>query len=247
MGQPSVVSKNVEPADPPASLEDYLPAYPDKDVLAARFDEIREFVESKEGPDKTCSRLLAAVYGGAFFVKFSKAPGSVTPHYGCEGGLMASVVRVADTCTRLFQAYGLSDQESVVLLTAALLHRIGGVDAYEFADCMPTETENGVLIGVKNLTLLRVKSAAQRVKAATEKDAASPAVDDGVVRRIIHCVVSHDEVGVLPMTKEALILHAAWKADSEVVEAVDFISNDQNAGSPFTAWDPARRRRYYRG
>ena len=60
-------------------------------------------------------------------------------------------------------------------------------------------------------------------------------------------MLSLEGEGVTPMTKEALMLHSAWKVDSQMVEALDFIDSDVNEGDDFTAWDPTLRRRYYTG
>jgi 23S rRNA maturation-related 3'-5' exoribonuclease YhaM len=247
LGAPSVISRNIEKTDRPDDLDDYIAVYVDADAFADRFDQIRDEIEElEEDGDETCSRLVKAVYNGSFFIKFGNAPGSTKPHYGCVSGLLASIVRVADACTRMADLYNLTNPEKALMYAAALLHRVGGVDAYEFNDCMPAETTRGVLVGVKNLTFMRVYSAVRRIM-ATDKKGNAPPVSQDIVMRLMHAVASHDSVGVEPMTKEALVLNAAWRADSEVVEAVDFIANDLNEQDDFTAFDPARGRRYYRG
>ena len=49
------------------------------------------------------------------------------------------------------------------------------------------------------------------------------------------------------MTKEAMALNSAYRLDSEMVHAMDFVENDMNDSEDFTAFDPVLRRRYYTG
>jgi hypothetical protein len=50
-----------------------------------------------------------------------------------------------------------------------------------------------------------------------------------------------------PMTKEAIILAAAYRMDNELVEAIEFMANDTNTSEKFTAYDASMGRRYYMG
>ena len=248
MGNPSVVAKNIEMQDVPVDLSDYIPVYDDISDSAERFDVVRKKLaelEAKTG-DGTSGTLVDEVYGNAaFFDRFVKAPGSARPHYGRQGGLLAGTVRVAEACMRMADSYGLNDRERCVLLASVLLYRIGAIDAFEFKDCMPAQTKRGALLGLNNLTMTRVSSALKRVVAAKSKGGNVP--DQEVCMRVLHAVSSHDARCVLPMTKEAMVLSAAHRADSEMVDAMDFIANDQNVAEEFTAWDPSMGRKYYTG
>lgn len=248
MGNPSLIAKNIEKTDVPEDLSEYLPVYDDSDDHAGRFDAIRKELaelETKMG-DSTAGMLVDEVYGNAaFFERFVAAPGSARPHYGRQGGLLACTVRVAEACQKMAGSYGLGDQEKAVLLASALLFRVGSIDAFEFKDCMPAFTKRGLMLGVGNLTMTRVSSALKRVVAALSKEKKVP--DQEVVIRVLHAVSSHDARCVIPMTKEAMVLSAAYRADSEMVDAMDFIANDQNVAEEFTAWDPSMARKYYTG
>ena len=248
LGSPSVIAKNMEKADVPDDMYDYIPIYDDLENSAERFDVLRKELkelEEKTG-DKTAGMMVDEVYGnGAFFDKFLVAPGSSKPHYGRQGGLFANVVRVAEASMTMAGSYGLSENEKVVLLASAFLSRIGLIDAFEFKDCMPVITKRGILLGVNNLTMTRVSSALKRVTSALSKEGKSP--DQDVVLRVLHAVSSCDSHSVLPMTKEAMVLSAAFRTDSEMVDATDFISNDTNLSEEFTAYDPAKGRKYYTG
>lgn len=248
LGAPSIIAKNLEKAEVPEDMSNYIPSCDGAEESAAKFDALRAEIselETKVG-SSVAGKLVDDVYNNqAFFSKFVVAPGSAKPVYGKRGGLLASTVRIADECGRMATAYGLENRERAVLLAAALLCRIGAVDAYEFQDCMPVTTKKGVLLGLVNLTMSRATMATKRVAAAMAK--AGQEVDQEVVDRVLHAVAAHDSKSVLPMTKEAMVLGAVCRADSEMVAAMDFISNDQNAAEEFTAWDPSMGRKYYVG
>lgn len=249
-GNPSIIAKNIEKTDEPADLSDYIPAYEKSGANdnATCFDTIRALLkdlEEKTG-NFTAGKLIDEVYGNAgFFQKFVVAPGSDKPHYGCQGGLLANTVRVANICVVNADSFNLTDQEKINLLAAALLCRIGAIEAFEFDNCMPTQTKKGILIGMNNLTMSRVFSALKRVVAALTKE--NKTIDSDTVVRIMHAITSHEDSTVKPMTKEAMVLNVSYKTDSEMVHALDFIESDTNLSEEFTAYDPSTSRKYYTG
>ena len=248
MGNPSIIAKNIEITDEPDDLSEYIPAYEDTDKQAERFDEIREELkklEAKTG-DSTAGMLVDEVYGNSkFFDRFTTAPGGTGPHYGRQGGLLASTVRVADACLKTVDGYRMEDEDKVILLASSLLFRIGAIDSYEFQDCVPVETKRGILLGLNNLTMTRVSSALKRVVTALKKKGEGPSQD--VVLRILHAVTSYDGVCVTPATKEALLLSSVYNTDREMVDAIEFIEQDTNESDEFTAFDSTFGRRYYTG
>ena len=248
MGNPSIIAKNVQKEQSPADMSNYLPAFEDSDKHAESFDQVRTTLKQIEADigDETAGKIVDEVYGnGAFFQKFIQAPGSAKPHYGREGGLLANTVRVAEQAVKTAESYGLDAQEKAILIAAALLCRIGAIDAYEFQDCMPVETKKGILLGLNNLTMTRVSSALKRVVAELAKTQMSASQE--TVMRLFHAISSYNDSCMKPMTKEALILAAVYRMDAQMVDAVEFIQNDVNMTEEFTAYDPALGRRYYTG
>lgn len=248
MGNPSIVAKNIEIVAEPEDLSNYIPVYDDSDKCAGQFDIIRETLKKleEETGDKTAGLLVDEVYGNSkFFEKFVIAPGGTGPHYGRQGGLLACTVRVADACLRTMDNYRLGTQDKVILLSAALLYRIGAIDAFEFQDCAPVETKRGILLGLNNLTMTRVSSALKRVVAVLQKDNNAP--NQEIVIRLLHAITACDGKSVIPATEEALLLQSVVRTDKEMVDAIEFIERDANKSGEFTAYDPVLRRRYYTG
>lgn len=247
-GSPSIIAKNIEKAEEPTDLSNYIPIYDDSDKQAERFDSIRDELKKAEAEtdDQTAGMIVDEVYGNSrFFEKFVVSPGSIRPHYGRQGGLLANTVRVADACLNAEAFYQFTSQERVILLSSALLHRIGAIDAFEFQDCVPVETKKGMLLGIGNLTMTRVSSALKRVISALNK--AKKSADQDTIIRLLHAVSAYDGICVKPMTKESLLLHSVWRTDGNMVDAIEFIQNDVNEGDEFTAYDPILRRRYFTG
>ncbi|MEN6622944.1 MAG: hypothetical protein ABFD50_15520 [Smithella sp.] len=250
-GNPSIVAKNVEKADEPTDMSDYIPIYEDNGPSknAERFDFVRSVltdIENRIG-NNTAGLIVDEIYNNSgFFGKFVVAPGSARPHYGCQGGLLANTVRLATASLSSAETYGLNDQEKAILIASALLSRIGAIDAFEFQNCMPAITKRGILIGINNLTMTRIASALKRIAAALKKEGRNP-IDQEVAVRIMHAVTSHEGSCVQPMTKEAMILHSIYQTDAQVVDALDFIETDTNKTEEFTAYDPAMGRKYYTG
>ena len=247
-GNLSIVAKNVEKTDTPDDLSDFMSAYDDSSKYASKFDQLRAALAECEKTTGNAigGMLVDEVYKNAtFFQKFVVAPGSGRSHYGRQGGLLANVVRVAEAALCSASQYGLNEQEKSILISSALLSRIGAIEAFEFRDCMPNVTKKGILLGINNLTMTRITSALKRAVAALSKE--NKTVDQDTVVRILHAVTAHDGVSVQPMTKEAMVLNAAFKSDANIVDAMDFIASDVNKNEEFTAWDPSTGRKYYTG
>ncbi len=229
-------------------MSDYIPVYDDGMDNRVEFENLRGQLREleKKGGDGTAGLLVDQVFGNqSFFNGFMVAPGSDKPHYGRQGGMLAATVRLCMAVLSTPDYVRLTDYEKVVLLASAFLCRVGAIDSYEFLDCMPVMTDKGMLLGINNLTMTRVSTALKRVILALKKGSKAP--DQDIVLRILHAVTSHDGNTMKPMTKEAIILNAAYQSDVAVVSAMDFIDNDANEGDAFTAYDPVGGRKYYTG
>ena len=250
-GNPSVVAKNIEKADVPTDLSDYIPEFEENGVLnnASRFDALKANILAIPGgiaeTSKTREIVEEVFKNSTFFDKFVKAPGGDKAHYGKQGGLLALVVNVGENAVSLAKTAGLSDKEMVILLTAIILSRVGGIEAYDFENCIPVVTKKGILLGVENLTINRLNSAIRRVAGACAKDGTGQ-IDQDVILRVLHAV-SSSYGNIKPLTKEAIILRAAFESDNKIVESLDFIESDTNVSEEFTAYDPNTKCRYYTG
>ena len=248
-GNASIIASKVEKVAEPSDLSDFIPTFDNlketQDMLAELIGEVVKMEGSQN--QETCRMLLGEIFNvnEAFYGRFVESPGSEFPHYGRSGGLMVATVNVAKAALALSERYGFGDMEKSILITAALLHRIGAADAFAFEHCMPKCSKKGILIGTGYLTFNRLSAAIRKVVADAKKN--NKTISQDVILRILHAVSSHDETMVKPMAKEALILAAAFRSDAEMVETFDFMANDLNVNDEFTAYDVRRGRRYLRG
>lgn len=247
-GNPSIVAKNVEKSDPPADMSEYMQVHEDAEQNAEKYDVLHDALKelSEKADDETALAIVDEVYGNnSFFSKFVEAPGSDHSHYGVVGGLLANTVRVGQKAYEDSVTYNLNPYEQMLVIASALLSRIGGIDAYAFVDCSATETKQGALLGLNNLTMTRVSSALKRVVAKFKKEKKRPSQD--TIMRLLHAISSCQKNGVQAMTKEAMVLDSAYRIDAEMVHAIDFCEDDMNDAEDFTAYDSVLRRRYYTG
>jgi len=248
-GSPSVIATDMELAKEPEDLADFIPTFDDLKEREAKLASLISSVVKLEAAEKqeTCTLLLGEVFnaGGVLYPKFIESPSSSMPHYGRIGGLLVNTVSVAQNALALADQYGFSPMEKVLTVTAALLYRVGAVDAYAFEHCMPKMTKKGMLLGVSNLTFNRLSMAVRKV--SQDAKANNKIVSQETILRVLHAVIASDEKAMKPATKEAMVLSVAVRSDVEMVESFDFLANDLNTSEEFTAFDPRRGVRYYRG
>jgi len=151
--------------------------------------------------------LLRGVFGDrAFFECFARCPGSQSYHHAYLGGLIEHTVSVAEHCAHVAHQYDGVDRD--LLVTSALLHDVGKVEELSYETSLGY-TDAGRLIGHVVLGARRVRQAA-----------VSARVDEGLLVRIEHAMLSHH--GELewgspkrPSTIEALLLHHVDNMDAK--------------------------------
>jgi len=238
-GKPQIVAQQLEPSEPPDATEmaNYVVVGPNQQSDIAKFDQYIERVGEACGlaKDATCARLLGAVFTDAFRDDFFNAPNSDRIHDGTVGGLLSHTVKVAYLMGGFGSQYDFDDLTMAISFTVALLHRIGATKAYAMDGCQPTESDVGVMVGVKALTLALVEEGVGKTKK----------MEPMTLSRIRHAIVSQDWQDVKPMTKEAMVLAAVTRTDLRLTEALDFIAQDTSSDR-FTAFHPERKQRYLR-
>ena len=248
-GAPSMVAKTMEKVEEPDDLTDYVASFDNLTDYESRLALLVETVVKLEAQEQesTCTLILGEAFNqaGAFWQRFVSSPASDSPYYGRTGGLLVSTVTVAENALAISERYGFSDMEKALLVTSALLHRFGAVDAFGFENCMPKVTKKGMLIGVENLTFNRLSTIVRKVSSDSKTNGKSVSQDS--ILRVLHAVSSYLEKSTKPMTREAIILASVAKVDGAIVEAFNFIESDLNTNEEFTAYDTRAGRKYYRG
>jgi 3'-5' exoribonuclease len=198
-------------------VEDFLPRVAhDLTKLWDWVDRVRGEVESAK-----LRRVLDLFFGDdAFRVQFERTPGSTGGHHAKLGGLLLHVFEV----TNIARQTARTMQANVdLVVTGALLHDIGKVEAYTIGGGSFTYTPCGLLLGHVVLGVLMLE---RRLAALSEQ-----VCTDGQLLDLQHMILSHHgkyEHGspVIPMTAEAEIVH--W-ADESSAKANDMMESLEDA------------------
>ena len=186
-------------------------------------DKVRAGVESR-----TLRRVLDLFFADdGFRLQFERTPGSIGVHHAKLGGLLLHTYEVTNIAgqTARRMAAGLARRVNVdLVVTGALLHDIGKVEAYEIGPMGFTYTPCGLLLGhvVLGCLMLERRLAALGRSVCTE----------GELLDLQHIILSHHgalELGspVRPMTAEAEIVR--W-ADEASAKASDMMESLEGPG-----------------
>ncbi len=150
--------------------------------------------------------------------KFRKAPAGKLWHHGYIGGLLEHTIAVTELAGKIADQY--PDVNRDLLTAAALLHDVGKVDSYS-TDPSIEYTDKGRLLGHIVIGYEIVKDAIKTIEDFPPEHE----------KQLLHLILSHQgehekQSPVVPMTKEAVILHFADEIDSNL-NAFDRITKEQ--------------------
>ncbi len=211
-----------------ADLTEYVPSSPrDHRQMVAEYAGLAETVANRE-----LHHLLSIFMASAFFEEFARAPAAHVEAYAYLGGLLEHSLNVAQLA--LAVATTRTDVDADLLLTAALLHDIGKVDAFEpltFAQSI-----EGQLLDSSTLSLIRLDRLVDEAGGLADEPR----------RRLYHAVATHEQrgfTGAPPQTAEAVVLQACNQLDTTLAAAAR-----SGAGEgPWSDTVRSLRRRFYRG
>lgn len=161
--------------------------------------------------DSALSALLSELFSDVALVKaYCTAPGAKRMHHAYLHGLLVhtlQMVRVAATLCNLYPALNRD-----LLIAGVILHDLGKIVEYDFSRPGFSRTDEGRLVGHLNIAVSMIDEAA--VKAGLDRHAPC-------IVALKHLILSHHgryEYGspVLPMTKEAFVLHFIDEIDAKI-------------------------------
>jgi 3'-5' exoribonuclease len=188
----------------------------------------RDLLACKNSVVNTALRaLLDAVFNDPEFSgAFKQHPAARRMHHAYVGGLLEHTLSVTQACVRLAEHYAFLNRD--LLVTGALLHDVGKLK--ELSAGMTTEyTAHGQLVG--HLTIGSEWIGRIAAKLGT--------IPDELLWQVQHMLLSHHgqlEFGspVVPVTLEALTLHAADMLDAQLFQARNAIEEDTDERTTFT-------------
>lgn len=196
--------------------ERFLPSIEgDPGRLWAWVDRIRNEVESR-----TLRQVIDLFYGDdAFRIRFETTPASTAGHHAKLGGLLLHVYEVTNIGKQIARTMRANVD---LVVTGALLHDVGKVEAYEIGPGGFTHTSTGLLLGHVVLGGLMLE---RRIAAF-----GTPVCSEGQLAELHHMILSHHgslEFGspVQPMTTEAEIVHWADEASAKATDMLELLSD----------------------
>jgi len=186
-------------------------------------------------------RVLALFFDDdAFRLQFERTPGSTAGHHAKLGGLLMHVYEVTNIAKQTARTMRANVD---LVVTGALLHDVGKVEAYTVGPGGFTFTPCGLLVGhvVLGVMMLERRLAALGERVCTE----------GQLLDLQHMILSHHgklEYGspVEPMTPEAEIVHRADEASAKATDMMDGLDDAEafTSGGEFSdkkVWRVGRR------
>ena len=172
-----------------------------------------------------------------FMQGFCRCPAGVKIHHAYVGGLLEHVVTMMDVAERILPLYPEVDRD--LLLMGVFLHDIGKVRELSYARTF-AYTDEGQLLGH---LVIGVEMLAE--KARQVPDLTGEPFPPELLLRLKHLILSHHgepEFGSpkVPMTPEAIALHAIDLLDSRIHIAVREIADDRG-GVGLDAVQPGAR------
>lgn len=190
-------------------------------------------------------RALAEAYfiDDEFMTAFARCPAGVRVHHAYVGGLLEHVVTMLDVAEKVLPLYPEVSRDLVVM--GVFLHDSGKVRELTF-DRTFAYSDEGQLLGHLTIGIEMLADKARRVPDLTGEP--FPAE---LLLRLKHLILSHHgetEYGSpkVPMTPEAVALHAIDLLDSRLTIALREIADDRGE-SAWTPYNQAMGRRLYKG
>jgi 3'-5' exoribonuclease len=174
----------------------------------------------------------------------STCPAGVKLHHAYVGGLLEHTVTMMDIADRLVPFYPGVDRDQ--LLIGAFLHDAGKVRELTYGRAFGYSDE-GQLVGHIAIGLEMLTE-----KAAKVPELIGEPLPRELLVRLKHLVLSHHgtlEHGSprVPMTPEAMLLHAIDLMDTRMHMVIRDIREDRNNTTAWTPYNPTLQRRFYKG
>ena len=205
-------------------LDEFLPtARRPLQEMDTEFEALRASIQ-----DEALERLLDHIFGDKHtYEAFTRGPAAKSYHHACVGGLLEHTLDVVRLVVTACGTYPEMDQD--LALTAAILHDIGKIEAYD-----PISFE----ITDKGQLWSHLYMGAAIVRDAIHAAGGLPPEQE---KQLLHAILAHHgklEHGspVLPMTLEAITLYNADRFDAELRGAVDYMERTaEGESSSFTS------------
>lgn len=224
------------------------------DDLPYLTETLTSLVEKDTG-DPTLNAVLRAVFNdSAVKEAFSCLPAGENGTFSGEGGVLRQAVGaslIVDNATWAVQADSLT---RALANAGCFLSNIGKLSAYTFVDKVAKFTPAGRLTGEAVFAYTHLSGVVERLRtdliatrALAGVDDEAWSLDENVVTRLLHLVLSSRRCGVQPLTLEGIVVRHALETLDELTRVQHFTltaSGPQIGGDMFTPFDNTAKRCY---
>lgn len=221
-------------------LTDFLPHT--KQDVSKLLDRLKTTVRKVGDPHL---RALAEAYfiDDEFMRGFARCPAGVKVHHAYVGGLLEHVVTMLDVAEKVLPLYPEVNRDLVIM--GVFLHDSGKVRELSYARTFAYSDE-GQLLGHLTIGIEMLADKTRRVP-----DLTGEPFPPELLLRLKHLILSHHGEAAygspkMPMTPEAVALHAIDLLDSRITIAVREVGEDRGE-SAWTPFNAALGRRMYKG
>jgi len=179
-----------------------------------------------------------------FMRGFTTCPAGVKLHHAYVGGLLEHVVTMLDIADKLAPLYPAVDRDLVMV--GVFLHDTGKIRELSYKRAFGY-TDEGQLVGHLAIGLTMLTELAAKVPELTGEP-----MPREVLLRLQHMILSHH--GTLehgrprvPMTPEAVLLHAIDTLDTRMHMVIRDLKEDRNNPTAWTPYNANLGRRFYKG
>lgn len=226
-------SEGVDPSD-------FLP-HADADI-GKLLDRLRAMLRSLRDPHL---KALGEVFvtDDRFIADFAACPAGVKQHHAYVGGLLEHVVNLMEAGDRLAPLYPMVDRD--LWLMGLFLHDVGKLRELSYHTGF-AYTDAGQLVGHLVQGVEMLNETITRVETLLNEPFPTE-----LRLRLQHVIVSHHgsyEHGSpkLPMTPEAVAVHALDNLDAKLNQVAREITADRGGGA-WTSYNPSLQRRFFKG
>jgi 3'-5' exoribonuclease len=171
-------------------------------------------------------QLLANIFSGENFERFSTAPAGKSWHHGYIHGLIEHTLEIIKICDLMCDIH--SDLNRDLLIAGAMLHDFGKTVELKY-DSAFEYTDDGKLVGHIVMAAVITKDEIKNI----------PDFPVEIERNLIHLILSHQgkleyASPVVPKTVEAIALYQADELSAKVNAYKNVISSELRGGSQWT-------------
>jgi len=191
--------------------------------------------------DPHMRNLLSRIFSPSMWQEFLAAPAAKVIHHNYSGGLIEHTLIVTELCNKASRLY--PDINRDLMITGAILHDIGKVKEFHI-DVLPDYTEIGKLVGH---IVLGYEFISREIASMREEGLDFPELLEKMLKNMILGHHGSLQFGspVLPLSPEAMLLHAMDDLDAKMYIFFNKIVEHQDQENPFTPYDSFHEQQFY--